>query len=57
MSTYMRKRPLCNIVLTPWFNKSISFSISTSFETISGDFDIFSLHLGAAIKVLPHLKK
>ena len=39
--TYMSKRPFCNILLTVWFNKSISFSISSSFGTISGDFDIF----------------
>ena len=39
--TYTSKRPFCNILLTIWFNKSISFSISTSFGTISGDFDIF----------------
>ena len=41
--TYMSKRPFCNILLTVWFNKSISFSISSSFGTISGDFDIFLL--------------
>ena len=39
--TYMSKRPFCNILLTIWFHKSSSFSISISFGTISGDFDIF----------------
>ena len=39
--TYTSKRPFCNILLTIWFHKSSSFSISTSFGTISGDFDIF----------------
>ena len=41
--TYMSKRPFCNILMTVWFNKSISFSISSLFGTISGDFDIFLL--------------
>ena len=43
--TYMRKRPFCNIMLTVWFKESDSFSISTSFGTISIDFDIFHYFL------------
>jgi len=39
----MRKQSVWNIVLTVWFSESISFSIFTSFGTISGNFDIFSL--------------
>ena len=39
----MRKQSVWNIVFTVWFSESISFSIFTSFGTISGNFVIFSL--------------